>query len=215
VSKTVFNAACVCNLRHPAKAVLKEMAWFADDAGQNIWPSVTTLADRTGLSRRAIQKLLRNLEETGAIRGLGSRLGGRRRTTRYWIDLSWLKRNSERANPLRPFRLHKDAKIENGEHDNAERANGKPQNSERRSPDQNEQENEKNLQIFPQRTEEYQQIGPEPKCASVYEHQRLRQKVRKDARELSMPSPMSAKQLQARRLLLKGQAELLTKTRLP
>ena len=59
MSKNVYNAAAACNLRHPPKAVLKELAWFADDDGQEIWPSVELLAARTGLSRRAIQQQLR------------------------------------------------------------------------------------------------------------------------------------------------------------
>src|ERR1039458_10670073 len=88
VSKSVYNLACGCgSLRHPAKALVKERAWFADAAGQSIWPSVHTLAERTGLSRRAIQKHLRKLEEVSAIRALGSRLGGQHKTTRYSIDL--------------------------------------------------------------------------------------------------------------------------------
>lgn len=211
MSKTAYNAACACNLRHPAKAVLKEMAWFADDEGQNIWPSVKTLAERTGLSRRAIQKFLRNLEESGAIRALGSRLGGRRKTTRYRIELGWVKRNSERANTLRPFSPDQNiGKSENSERQSVERANDEPQIGEQRSPDQKEQENEQNCQPFPQRTEENQQaLRPEPKSASPYEQQRLRQKIRKDARALSMPSPMTTDQTQARRSLLKCQAESL------
>ena len=178
VSKTVYKAACGCDLRHPAKAVLKEMAWFADEDGRNIWPSVKTLAGRTGLSRRAIQKILRNLEEIGVIRGFGSRLGGRNRLPAKLGQCS--SALLERTQPLRPF---SPVKKQNSELQNHERADRESQNGEPRSPNKNEQEYEKNVQPFPQRTEENQQaLKPEPKAASPYEHQRLRQRVRKDAR---------------------------------
>lgn len=214
MSKTAYNAVCACAVRHPAKAVLKEMAWFADDEGQNIWPSVQTLAERTGLSRRSVQKLLRNLEEVGAIRGLGSRLGGRRKTTHYRIELGWVDRNSESANRFRPFsRGRNTRKNENSEQVNPKSANNEPQNSARRSPDQKEQENEKNAQPLPLRTDEQRKTfgDREPERTSPYELQRLRQRMRAGARSLSMPSPMTPKELQARRSILKEQAESLIK----
>jgi hypothetical protein len=201
-----YQAACGCNLRHPAKAVLKEMAWFADDAGQNIWPSVTTLSHRTGMSRRGVQKQLRALEQVGAIRTLGSRLGGRRKTTRYSIDLGWMEANAERANKLRPSSYDKSLRKQNGERQHSERANNQSENSESRSPEQKEQENEKNEVLHLLKTEKRQ--------ASSYEYQRLRQRIRKDSRELAMPSPMSKEELEARRLLLKNQAEALRRARL-
>ena len=67
MSKAAYNVACLCRLRPPAKAVLKDLAWFADNQGENAWPSVRTLAERTGFSRRAVQKILRELEKLGAI----------------------------------------------------------------------------------------------------------------------------------------------------
>ena len=145
-----------------------------------------------------------NYGEAGAIRVIGSRLGGRARTTRYCIDLRWMERSSETAKGLRSFSRHpRNRRRENGEPEERERANGTPRNSERCSPDQKEQENEKNAQPIAPRGA--QQV-------SQYEQQRLRQRIRKEARTRGMPSPLSTEELQARRMLLRDQAELLKKS---
>ncbi len=199
MSKTVYNAACGCNLRHPAKAVLKEMAWFADDEGEEIWPSVLTLAGRTGLTRRAVQKLLRELEEVGAIQAVGSRLGGRRKTTHYRMNLDWLKARTKTANSSRPFPPQDTDKKRNGERQNNETANKSAENSELRSPEHKEHENEKKQEVPSIKTRRPQ--------ATSYEHQRLRQKIRTVSSRKSVPSPLSPAQLEIRRVELRRQAE--------
>jgi len=146
VSKHVFNTAAECNLRPALKTVLKEMAWFGDDYGESIWPSVKLLATRTGFSARGIQKQLRELERIGAISARSSRLGGRGKTTRYRIELEWLRKNTilGTENAVRP--LQSDQRVssaEKGEPESVKRANGEPQNSEPHSPEQEEHKNEK------------------------------------------------------------------------
>lgn len=197
MSKTPYNAACGCNLRHPAKAVLKELAWFADDEGQNIWPSVQTLADRTGLTRRAVQKLLRQLEEAGAIQAIGSRLGGRRKTTRYRMDLDWLRAKAETANRLRPFVLQNVGANRNDEPRNNERANGSAENSESRSPKQNEHEYEQNSKTLSEKRKEPQ--------SKPYEVQRAHQALRSFGRQHSFQAQLSKKEIQERRAFLRSQ----------
>jgi DNA-binding transcriptional ArsR family regulator len=224
MSKAIYNAACGCGIRHPTKAVLKELAWFADDDGKNIWPSVTTLAERTGLSRRAVQKLLRDLEQTGAIDAEGSRLGGRvrggrGRATRYRINLGWLEENAKTAKKGRPSFFGEDCgKNQKGELHGKETANGSADNSEHGSPEQKEHEYEKKQEQLSLKT-------GEPK-AIPYEQQRFQQKTWKQSRRMvvgqrpttrrmAVPSPPSARELEARRQLLRLQAESLRNRVLP
>jgi DNA-binding transcriptional MocR family regulator len=131
VSRTAYNSACRCNLRRSMKAVLKELAWYGNDEGGDIWPSVRTLADRTRLSRKGVQKLLRELERRGAIQAVGSRLGGRSKTTHYRMDLGWLEAN-------------------------AQTANGSAENSEPRSPEHKEHEYEQKKEPSSIKTERRQ-----------------------------------------------------------
>jgi hypothetical protein len=213
VSKITYNAVCLYRIRHPAKAVLKELAWFADDDGKNTWPAVTTVAERTGLSRRTVQKLLRELEQTGAIDAVGSRLGGRGRggrgrATQYRINLGWLEENAKTANKGRPSFLAEDGgKSEKGKLHGQKRANGNAENSERGSPEQKEHEYEKKHQKLPPKTE--------PRKANPYEQQRLQQETWKQSRRMAVPSPPSGKELEARRQLLRVQAESLRNRVLP
>src|SRR5215467_268672 len=190
------------------------MAWFANEEGGSIWPSVDTLADRTGLTRRSVQKILRRLENAGAIQAQGSRLGGRQKSTRYRIDLGWVERNTERATVVRPsgINLHNTAS-EKGERHDAKRANAVTENSEPSSPDQKEHEYEKK-ETFSTRTAKYQQLRTEPKSAPSYKHQRLLYEIRKGGDSKSMPSLMTPDQVQTRKALLRAQAESLKKTRL-
>lgn len=199
MSKTAYNSACGCNLRHPKKAVLKELAWFANDEGENIWPSVRTLAQRTGLTRRAVQKLLRELEEAGTIHAVGSRLGGRSKTTHYRMDLGWLEANAQTANRIRPFVPQHAGENRNGEPQSNERANCSAENSEPRSPEHKEHEYEQK--------KEPSSIKTERRQAASYEYQRSQQKIRAVSRGKSMPSPLNKAQLEVRRVELRHQAE--------
>ena len=181
------------------------MAWFADHAGENIWPSVQTLADRTGLSRRGVQKLLRELEQAGAIHGLGSRLGGRRKTTHYRMDFGWLEANAQTANRIRPFVPQNPGENGNGELQNNQRANGKAENGEPRSPEHKEHEYEQK--------KEPSSIKTGRRQATSYEYQRTQQKVRKIALCKSIPSQLNKTQLEARRVELLRQADEVARSR--
>jgi hypothetical protein len=212
MSKAIYTAACVSGIRHPMKAVLKELAWFADDDGKNTWPSVTTMADRTGLSRRAVQKFLRELEQAGAIDAVGSRLGGRGRggrgrATQYRINLGWLEENAKTANNGRPSVSREGGgKNRKGERHDTERANGSAKKGERGSPEQNEDEYEK---------EQEQLLRTRARQAIPYEQQRLHQETWKQSRRMAVPSQPSGKELEARRQLLRLQAENLLNRVLP
>ena len=66
---SVKQMALVWDLDLPSteKLVLLKLADCADDAGANAYPGVQTLGDCCGLSRRAVQYVLRKLEEAGLI----------------------------------------------------------------------------------------------------------------------------------------------------
>jgi DNA-binding transcriptional ArsR family regulator len=154
MSKAIYNAACGCGIRHPTKAVLKELAWFADDDGKNIWPSVTTLAERTGLSRRAVQKLLRDLEQTGAIDAEGSRLGGRvrggrGRATRYRINLGWLEENAKTAKKGRPSFFGEEEKIKRANSTARKQRTGVPTTANMVHPNRKNMNMKRNKNSFP------------------------------------------------------------------
>ena len=157
MSKAAYNAACLCRLRPPAKTVLKDLAWFADNRGENCWPSVRTLTERTGLSRRAVQKILRELEQLGAIQAVGNRLGGRHRTTHYRLVWEW-------------FEVQ--CKAQKGERDHTKRANGSAGKGERGSPEQNDYENE-------QKQEPSSIKGKEPQATLTSSSERNRHSERK------------------------------------
>ena len=71
--------------------VLLGMADHANDAGERIFPSVESLGHKARLSRRQVQRILRNLEAAGQIRQLGHHIPkGRpdRATIEYAIDMT-------------------------------------------------------------------------------------------------------------------------------
>ena len=53
------------------RLVLIALANHADEHGRNAWPSVETLGREAGLTSRQVQRCLRNLEGSGAIREMG------------------------------------------------------------------------------------------------------------------------------------------------
>lgn len=80
------------------RTVLLALAWFADDNGK-CWPSVEKIATYTQMSRRGVQKCLRNLEESGEV--ICDRSAGRGNTNLYLIP------TSEKANTIRELRSEK------------------------------------------------------------------------------------------------------------
>lgn len=59
-----------------ARAVLFAIAWHADDAGGNAFPSQPTMVRISGAKERAVRDALRALEDAGTIKRTGARPGG-------------------------------------------------------------------------------------------------------------------------------------------
>ena len=70
------------------KLVLLAMADHADHEGDNIYPSVRTLHEKTCLGMRQVQRAVHQLEERGVVRRI--RFGGGRQTALWQIDLKAL-----------------------------------------------------------------------------------------------------------------------------
>ncbi len=179
VSRDVYNAACKCPVRRTAKAVLLQLAWYADDNGENVWPKVSTIAERTSLTRRAVQKVLRELESQQIIFATGSRLRGRARSTHYCINLARLSFFVESANNIRPLPQKK------SESQDIQRANSTPIKGAQRSPEENNNEKEK-------------------ETATPYEVQAFRARIRKAAKSKAIPT-MDDQQARVRQAFLQGQ----------
>jgi hypothetical protein len=67
------------------KLVLLAMAHHAHDDGAGCYPAVDTLARKTSLTDRGVQKIMRRLERAGLIELLGSRKGGRASSAEYRV----------------------------------------------------------------------------------------------------------------------------------
>jgi hypothetical protein len=67
------------------KLVLLSIASHANDANREAWPSVETIMWQTGLSRRAVQRALRNLERLEIIIPTTTKLGGTRNSVHYFV----------------------------------------------------------------------------------------------------------------------------------
>lgn len=137
MSKEICILASECHLRPALKAVLNKLAWHADAIGRNAFPSVETILRHTGYTRRTVQKVLRELEAQEIIYAVGSRLGGRRHSTRYDFNVRNLQALKETAHRIHPLGSRR------GEPDDHERANVVPEKGELRSPDHQEHEKEK------------------------------------------------------------------------
>jgi hypothetical protein len=190
LSKAAYQLACQVRLRPTAKAVLKELGWFADDKGERIWPSVRTLTERTGLGRRGVQKSLRELETEGAIEALGSRLGGRGRTTRYRMVLAWFEAASKETK---------------GERLDTETANGSAEKGEHRAPEKDDQKTEQYGKTFPSRGK------TDP--VEAYKQQRTLQAERSLAKKKTFPRHLSSAELQGRKQEILGQLAEFEKRR--
>ncbi len=180
MSKDIYNLASECPLRPAAKAVLQQLAWYAHDDGKEAYPSVITIARRTGLKRRTVQKVLRELEAQQIIYAVGSRLGGRRHTTHYAINIRKLQEIEESANRIHPLGRHK------GEPEDQERATVTHAMGELQSPDHQEHEKEKK--------------------SAPYDVQVLRAQTKSLAKSKSL-SPQTNEDWERRRQFLKRQSD--------
>ena len=69
------------------KFVLLAYADHADHEGYNIYPSIKTVAKKTGYEERSIQRITRKLEESGLLIPMGGQAGGRGVTPNWRIPL--------------------------------------------------------------------------------------------------------------------------------
>jgi hypothetical protein len=67
------------------RLVLLALGWHARDDGSNAWPAVSTLCQKTSLSRRGVQRILSGLTERGMLR---VEAAAPRRSVRYGINLA-------------------------------------------------------------------------------------------------------------------------------
>lgn len=102
MSFVLLRAAWRAHFHGPDKVVLARLCDLADDAGMDIYPSVSTLAAECGISTRAVQTALRNLQSAGVL-VLVAEAGAVRRTRTYRVDVDALNRT---ATPAPPAPLH-------------------------------------------------------------------------------------------------------------
>jgi hypothetical protein len=77
------------NLENPArKLVLLAYANYADNQGRNSFPSIATLARKTGFSSRTVQRITRLLEADGYLIASGGQQGGRGISAHWRIPIS-------------------------------------------------------------------------------------------------------------------------------
>ncbi len=117
MSIDLYRRARLTELRHPLKALLKELCFIADEGGGNVYPSVPKLARWLGLTSRGVQKCLDKLEELSFVSRppRAQRLGGRHgQVVHYGVNLGVLpelppeqdspvhRSSNERVNTIHP-----------------------------------------------------------------------------------------------------------------
>jgi hypothetical protein len=79
-----------------ARAVLMTLASYADPDGRRVFPSTTTIADKTGIARSTAIKALHELELANEIERVGRRGVGRYGVIEYRITLPETDRPAQR-----------------------------------------------------------------------------------------------------------------------
>src|SRR5687767_9450938 len=85
-----MHAVYTSNLAAPLRPLALALAWFADDDGRNIWPSVETLSCMLGHKERAVRDGLARLRELNVITAESHLTGGRRQSTLYRMNFEVL-----------------------------------------------------------------------------------------------------------------------------
>lgn len=85
------------------KLLLLALAWYADDEGDHVFPSIKSLSEKTSMAERTVQYHLRRLRARGLV--ATTSLGSGRRTTRYRISLATLQGCMPCVTPPRPVHL--------------------------------------------------------------------------------------------------------------
>ena len=75
-----------CDLPHPEKCVLAAMAYNGDDNGQNIWPSISTIARRAGYKPLQVHNIIARLKARGILR-----VDGRKGRQRGFVSVYSIK----------------------------------------------------------------------------------------------------------------------------
>ena len=76
------------DLKALEKLILIVLSDFGNERGENIYPSLNTLAEKTSLSKRAVINNLKSLEEKGYIAKFkGGVIDGQNITNRYFINM--------------------------------------------------------------------------------------------------------------------------------
>jgi hypothetical protein len=97
----VFNSSLPKSIRLCALA----LAWFANDEGGRVFPSVGRLARMVGCDERSVRRELAELRRLGVLRVVCASVGGPGRTTEYRIDLERL------ANPDADVMVNPDTQV--------------------------------------------------------------------------------------------------------
>jgi len=90
MSITLMSRAFETALAPSHKITLLALCDYSDDKGENIWPSIPTIARRATLSERQAQRVVHELERQGWIVVVGNALGGAGRSRRYRINVAFL-----------------------------------------------------------------------------------------------------------------------------
>lgn len=79
-----------CDCSGQDQALLLALADFADDAGNQVYPSVRRLIWKTGQSERSVQRRLARFRQLGVLRVLRTGGGGHNSPTHYALCLDVL-----------------------------------------------------------------------------------------------------------------------------
>lgn len=88
-AKIMAEVARHSQVKGSMRLILLELAYYVDDEGKNAYPSMTTLADRSGITERHVQRCLKQLEEEGSIAVLRDKEPGKRPRNIYTIARPW------------------------------------------------------------------------------------------------------------------------------
>jgi hypothetical protein len=90
---TVAHAVYMSKLDKALRPVALAFAWFADDDGGNVWPSIATVSQMVGSDARSVRRRLSQLRALGGLQledPVNGLHGGHGKSTRYRFNLTVL-----------------------------------------------------------------------------------------------------------------------------
>jgi hypothetical protein len=90
MSIKVIELALDADIPTTQRFVLVVLAKYANDMGRRIFPAISTVAEKTGLSTRAVQGAMRALTNIGVLQLVRESIGGRGHTSVYAINMERL-----------------------------------------------------------------------------------------------------------------------------